>query len=502
MRNKTPLGRFGLACAAASVVALAAAAPARAAEPVEFGWAQPSIEYVVNIAMDATTPKPIKVDVINSVPAAAIDVTVKIDATAVSDAFQLDLPGAAQGCTVAGKVATCTLDELAGDSTHTYTIAALPGDLDVLEYQGLIKVTTSAANMPEDQQAEGYVQLAWPGVDLVIDKMDDVKLGPGQSTKVPIRAANTGTVAASGVEIVLSTTLDLTFPKQYENCDYNPDFLELTCWVLGDVAPGEVFTIANDTPLLVAVKDKAAGPSTEGVWARVAPLGEEQVEELAARAATKRSSGPQLRLAEVGPVPDLNDYDNFTEFSVEVPKTAADTVAIGGAITGAVGEAVDLEVGMRNDGPHNVIKPGEEWAPSALVTLPAGVKALKVSDRCWPVVDGEPQWEDAGQVNGLVYLCWPSDSLEVGKSSHFPFRVEIVDTASAAGSIVVDGGVQDPDTANNTAEITIGTGGGGGGLPVTGARAGLVAGVGALLVAAGAVMVVLLRRRRIVTVVE
>lgn len=89
-----------------------------------------------------------------------------------------------------------------------------------------------------------------------------------------------------------------------------------------------------------------------------------------------------------------------------------------------------------------------------------------------------------------------------GESFDFPFRVEIVDTAAAAGSIVVDGGVQDPDTANNTAEITIGTGGGGGGLPVTGARAGLVAGVGALLVAAGAVAVVLMRRRRIVTVVE
>ncbi|BCB79087.1 hypothetical protein GCM10022251_19130 [Phytohabitans flavus] len=504
MRYKTPLGRLGLACAAASMVALAAAAPARAEEPVEYGWAQPSMEYVVNVAMDATTPKPIKITVENSVPTAAVDVTVKIDTSTVSAAFKLDLPGADQGCTVAGKVATCTLAELPGESKKVYTIDALPGDLEVLEYQGLIQVTTSAANMPEDQQAEGYVQLMSPGIDLVMDQIDDMTLEPGRAAKLPIQAANVGTVAAAGVEVILSVGLEIEFPDQYENCTYNPDFLELNCWVLGDVAPGDVFAIADETPLRIAVKDKAAGPDKQWVSARVAPLGEEQIEELAAKAASKRSAGQQLRLAEVGPIPDLNDYDNFTQFNVNIPKNSADSVAIGGTVPGAVGDEVDLKVGLRNDGPNNMLKPGEEWAASALVTLPAGVKALTVSDRCTPIVDGEAQWEDEGKPIGLVYVCWPSDSLNAGEEFLFPFKVEIVDTASAAGSIVVDGGVQDPDTSNNTAEITMGagSGGGGGGLPVTGARAGLVAGVGALLVAAGVVAVVLLRRRRIVTVVE
>jgi hypothetical protein len=499
MRYKTPLGRLGAACAATSLVALAAATPARAAEPGDFAWVQPYMEYVVNIATDATTPKPVKITIENSAPTTATDVTVKIDASAVPAAFQLDLPDVGNGCTVAGKVATCALDGLAGNSTHVYTVDALPGDLDVLEYQGLIEVTTTAANMPEEQRTEGWVQLWEPGVDLVVGEIDDMTLEPGQSATVPVRAGNAGTVKAAGVEVILAFAYNLELPDLYDNCDYNADFHELTCWILDEVAPGEVFTIAKETPLRVKVEDEAPGPDRNPVWVRVMPLGDEESEQLAAKA--QRSAGKQLRIAAV-PVPELNDFDNFTEFHVNVPKQLADAVAIGGTASGAAGDTVGVTVAMRNDGPNNQLGYTDEWGSSARVTLPAGVQPVAVPENCAPIVDGHPDWDRAGKPFGLVYHCWPTNSLVVGETFEFPFRVKIVDTAGAAGSIAVDGGVQDPDTANNTAEITVGAGGGGGGLPVTGARAGLVAGVGALLVAAGALAVVLLRRRRIVTVVD
>ncbi|WJK41881.1 hypothetical protein O7608_05600 [Solwaraspora sp. WMMA2056] len=503
MHIRTPFRRIAAAGLAAGLAGLSIATPARATEPADVAWAQPYMEYVVNIAMDATIPKPVKVTIENSVPTTAVDVSVTIDASMVSDAFQLDLPGTDQGCTVAGKVATCVLDELPGDSSHVYTIDALPGDLEVLEYQGLIQVTTSAANMPQDQQTEGYVQLAWPGVDLVVAPIDDVTLEPGQSMAVPVEAANVGTVAAAGVEVVLSVGLDLELPDRYDNCDYDANFLELTCQILGEVGPGEVFALHEETPLRVKVADDAPGPGERIVNVVVHPLGDEQVSALGFRSA--EAAGEQLRLTSVEPLWDLNDSDNWTDFLVDIPRQPADTVAVGATVDGSVGDTVDIEVGMRNDGPARLNSPNEVWAPSALVTLPDGVEAVTVDERCTPVVDDQPVWDDRGKPVGLVYLCFPTHSPVAGESYLFAFQVKIVGAAGAVGTVVVDGGVQDPDTSNDVAEITLGTGGGGGagdGLPVTGAPAALLAGAGALLVAAGAVAVLMFRRRRIVTVVD
>jgi hypothetical protein len=62
--------------------------------------------------------------------------------------------------------------------------------------------------------------------------------------------------------------------------------------------------------------------------------------------------------------------------------------------------------------------------------------------------------------------------------------------------------VQDADPADNTAEFKVhigarpATGGGGGGLPVTGARTGLIGGVGAALVLLGTTLFLVARRRR------
>jgi hypothetical protein len=497
MRKFRPFSRLGAACAAAGLAIFSIATPARATAPGDIAWAVPYMDFVVNIAMDASIPKPVKVTVANSVPTTAVDVSVTIDASAVSAAFRLELPGADQGCTVSGMVATCTLDELPGDSSRVYTIGALPGDLDVLDYSGLIEVTTSAANMPQDQQVSGYVQLTGPGVDLVLDDIDDVTLEPGESTSVPVRAANVGTVAAAGVEVVLSVGLELEFRDQYDNCRYEPDFLELTCRIIGEVGPGEVFTLDPETPLRVGPETTAAGPTSTIVDVRVAPLGEEQTAEM-----TARSAGNQLRLAAVESVWDINDGDNWTQFFVNIPMQSADAVAIGATVTGELGDTVGIQVGIRNDGPANLLGPGDRWAPTASVTLPEGVEAVAVGENCMPLVDGRPDWERAGEAVGMEYRCFPTHSPVVGETFLYPFQVKIVGVAGAVGSVVVDGGVQDPDTTNDTAEIVLGSGGSGGGLPVTGARAGVVAGVGVLFVAAGAVAVLLFRRRRIVTVVD
>jgi hypothetical protein len=287
----------------------------------------------------------------------------------------------------------------------------------------------------------------------------------------------------------------------------------LACFFDQPLAPGAVFTIDPKTPLKLKVADQAPGPYTYGAYAAAIPLANDETAAQAVRKSSgSKGGGSELRLVRAAspalvPGDDLNNYDNAVEFAVAVPKHAADSVAIGAGISGSAGETKSIQVGVRDDGPADVLIPSESWALSANVTLPAGVTVLAVDQQCAPIIDGKTDWDKQGKPDGLSYQCFPPEDVTAGHEYLFPFKVKVTGSAGAAGSIVVDGGVQDPDTGNNTAAIMLtvatgGTGGGEGGLPVTGARVGVVAGIGALLVVAGAVALVLVRRRRITTVAE
>ncbi|MGI5153206.1 hypothetical protein ACQEVC_43705 [Plantactinospora sp. CA-294935] len=507
MRPLLPFARIGVAVALVALTTVAAATPASAEEPDSpYAAAWPSLPFVVNVAQDATKPKPAKLTINNYSQVAARNVSVKIDVSGLPAAITATLPGKDQGCVISGAVATCTLAELAADTVHTYTIGLAPGNLDETPWSGTITATSRGENTQGEGSTESIVQVSAPGIDLAIGQLADVELKAGASTNVPISARNEGTVAADAVAVVISTTHHLELPNPYENCLYSQDDLALTCIVDGAVGPDETFEIDPATPLRLKVADKAAGPDTYGAWAAVLPLTDEEAEQRLSKA-EKRSSGKRLRLVPTSralraPADDLNYDDNETSFTVKVPLHEADSVAIGATVSGAVDETRSIRVGIRNDGPANTLTPGEEWSSSAEVVLPAGLSVLKVDENCEPNTDN-PNGEDRrGVADGLSYHCWPPEQLQSGKTWLFDFTVKIAGEPGAAGSIVVDGGVQDKNTGNNTAPITLETGGAGGGLPVTGARAGLVALGGVLLLAAGVVGVVVARRRRIVTVVD
>ncbi|MEO3925756.1 hypothetical protein ABGB07_18070 [Micromonosporaceae bacterium B7E4] len=508
MRPLLPLARIGVAVTLVALTTVAAATPAGAQEPESpYAAAYPSLPVVVNVAQNATKPKPVKLTIDNFSHVAARNVSVKVDVSGLPAAITATLPGTDQGCAVSGPVATCTLAELAAGKTHTYTIGIAPGNLDGgTPWGGTITATSRAENTMGEASAESIVQVSGPGIDLVIGRIADVELKAGASTNVPISARNEGTVAADAVAVVISTTHHLELPNPYENCLYSRDDLALTCIVDGALGPDETFEIDPATPLRLKVADKAAGPDTYGAWAAVLPLTDDEAEQRLSKA-ENRSSGKRLRLVPTSkalraPAEDLNYDDNETAFTVKVPLHEADSVAIGATVDGAVDETRSIRVGIRNDGPANTLTPGEEWSSSAEVALPAGLSVLKVDEQCEPNT-ANPNGEDRrGVVDGLSYHCWPSEQLQSGKTWLFDFTVKIAGEPGEAGAIVVDGGVQDKNTGNNTAPITLETGGAGGGLPVTGARAGLVALGGALLLAAGVLGVVVARRRRIVTVVD
>lgn len=128
------------------------------------------------------------------------------------------------------------------------------------------------------------------------------------------------------------------------------------------------------------------------------------------------------------------------------------------------------------------------------------------------MVDGKPDWTKQGLVLGLVYKCTASSILDLDESEPIRFTVSISGTAVLTGTIVVSGGGNDPNLANNTASIRLilpgatavpSTGGGQGGggtsivsLPVTGRPTGIIAVGGLILLLLGLGLVLLTRRGR------
>jgi hypothetical protein len=529
MRSLTLLGRLGLP-AVLTGLALTVAGPALAApstpptadpsvsaEPStpsgprpsspgdpdgpEVPWVLADQPWVVNIAGNH---KALPIVVTNESPVVAHGVTVTIDASAATTAFTVDLPGAAQGCVVTGTIAECTIAELAPSAGRKYTVDLGPGADRYGE--GRITVTTTATGMPGEETQETILQRAEPGVDMVIAGIDDMLLKPGQSAPVPVAVKNEGDASADGTVLIIGAMPYIETPNPYSNCERFEDFEALYCFFDSPLPPGEVFTIDPSTPLTVTVAADAPGPYDYSAFVGVGPVSSVE-EDFAAKVAKKK--GPELKLVPLvsAAAEELNDFDNFTDFEVTVPRTVADSAAVGATIAGAVGDTRTIEVGIRNNGPADTLMASQEWALSAYVVLPEDVEPLKVDDNCVPTGDNGPEWESFGKVDGSDYVCYPAGPVDKGATTGFAFTVKITGSRDNEGAIYVDGGAQDDNDSNTVASIPLkvsgGTGGGdGGSLPITGAPAAMIAGGGALLLIGGAAAFVVARRRRIVTVVE
>jgi LPXTG-motif cell wall-anchored protein len=127
---------------------------------------------------------------------------------------------------------------------------------------------------------------------------------------------------------------------------------------------------------------------------------------------------------------------------------------------------------------------------------------------------GFPAGTDPDDINedltgATEYVCMLDEGRTVAKaSSLFDFTFRLRDDPSAEpGAVIINDESYNEETidrnaANDSAKITVasgdgGSGGEGGGLPVTGANAGLIGAGGAALLLAGAAGLVLVRRRRV-----
>ena len=178
--------------------------------------------------------------------------------------------------------------------------------------------------------------------------------------------------------------------------------------------------------------------------------------------------------------------------------------------TGRVGATVPLKVGYINNGPASVNVDGaKDLRARTVLSLPSGVTAVRVPMTCSSYGDWVP-----GKLGAEKYRCTEHTRLAQGEKIEYEFelRLDEAGTRAAQVRLTFDAGV-DPNPANDSATVTIvasadggsedpggddGQGGGDtdGSLPITGAKAGLTAGIGGVLLAAGAAVFVAVRRRK------
>ncbi|MFE9956138.1 LPXTG cell wall anchor domain-containing protein [Micromonospora sp. NPDC005299] len=211
---------------------------------------------------------------------------------------------------------------------------------------------------------------------------------------------------------------------------------------------------------------------------------------------------------------DVDPTNNETMIQLAVKgNQKADVAANGATLNAEVGATVPVTVGFTNNGPAAINAGGEDGIYTlALVTLPKGTTAVKAPEQC---ADAEGEFgQDSGKAGAAVYACFVPGVVGSGKTVEFPFSLRVDQPGTLAGEVQLfhggpdETGRKDLNPANDTAKIVVkaaggggqgggGQGGGDGGtLPITGSSTALIAGVGALLLAAGAAGYVVSRRRR------
>ena len=433
-------------------------------------------------------------------------------------------------CGTAGTALKCTLTGPfgVGDEPLMMVLAGLrlaakpgrtTGDTGKLTFtaqadDGAVSTYSSAVAIGED-------------VDLEAVEPKPVTVAAGGVATVDLRVSNAGPRPVTGSVLVLAGWSErLRDGDGFSNCTYGL----LTVCAFDDVlAPGATYALSESMRLRMPA-DAAVGSSaaTFGVWYTTAEWAEVLStfpDEIAlGRPGTGGVTHLESLVSAAG-VPQVDtNFDNNYLFSEIVigGGRKTDMAAVGATVTGSAGDRVKARVGFVNNGPGTLYHADfSNTDPATHVTVPAGLRAVEVDESClpleWLAEDDETEGDfDGDEVAGFPdYLCFADvDRTKAGGRLLFDFTFEVgADSDDAAGQVTINeadlvaGTSIDRNRRNDSAKILVdvtgqgggdaGSGGSGGGLPITGAPTGVVAGVGILLLIAGAAGVLLVRRRRI-----
>ncbi|MFG3553961.1 LPXTG cell wall anchor domain-containing protein [Micromonospora sp. NPDC047557] len=501
----------GLGVAGAFVAA--SASPALAEEPSN------EVFLYANNALLAAGGEAKSVTLLAFAEALPEEFTVTVGRGAVTDFASVTVADGAD-CTESGPVISC---KFKGAETIDYVLdlTVKAKDSAKVGQKGDLNLTLAAKGRPS-VTVMSTVEIG-EGVDLKADESLEVSGAPGATVKAPLRVANVGDKAARNTVLLLSTMSSISPAQRYSNCSYSSEFGAnfAHCEFKQDIEPGAVLQLDASSALKIATDTWA--PSTQygsGLWFADGDWAEFLADSPFESGDWEKGTGAELTLV---PAPtalarqlkqtDEDSSNNYTGIVATVTGTQrADVAANGTQVAGGVGKTVTAKVGFVNNGPAmvNSYSPGE-LTTAAEITIPAGATVVTAPDECSPFVDGE-EIGGYGEPGARVYLCEWYETLHKGDVAVFEFGLRIDKLAGKAGSVHLlhfnlDGEgstIADLNPKNDTAAFTIkgangGQGGGegdGGALPITGQSTGLIAGIGALLLAAGVGGYLVAKRRR------
>jgi len=449
-------------------------------------------------------------------------VTVKVDASGAAGVLVVAVSGGT--CTVSGPVTTCDVPlphEFQPDGALQVNLKVAAGAK--VGDEATLKLDVSGTGL-HSTSTDATVEVVASAADLVGRSFRADITKPGDTREFKPEFRNSGDVTAKWVTLTINAAGFSRFGKRFSNCRYT-DFdggANGACAFEVDLAPGETAQFATAIPVVVQPDVPNHGVAyayyTLYVYDSTPP-------DASGTPGNGPALAPPVKVAG-RPIPGGEVENAFRGGTVAIPvgDNPADLSAIGAEATGAAGSSLSLVLGLKNGGPAVVpgnldgegLSPDAPNQPAATVTFPAGATVLSVPDGlappgtdapkdnyvfCAPIVNGKADWTKLGKVVGLVYRCTANNSPGSGEIEPIRFTVSISGTATLTGTIVVSGGGNDPNPANNTASIKLipaGAGGNGGitALPVTGRPTGIIALGGSVLLLLGLGLVLLTRRGR------
>lgn len=382
---------------------------------------------------------------------------------------------------------------------------------------GTLKVTMTAAGY-EPVSHDAKIRVG-EGVDLAAGPETKTSVAPGGTFTAPATVSNAGELTAKGAVAIFYNDYGLNAAKHFNNCTYAGDELR-TCTFDEELPPGSTFSAS--LPYVLGA-DTYAPSSKYGeiIWMTPAEFEDFQKDVgFYQETIGKPGTDGELALTAVpgkatarGFQADRQPENNGAIMTVTATgKNGTDLEALGTSVTGKAGATVKTTFGLRNNGPATL---DYNRAGSSVTYLnfdvPQGTTAVAVPENC--ITRNGEEWGEPGEPGQRHYFCYFGSVLKAGESAMLDFSLRIDKViANATGPVKInvtcqcDGGfIRDLKPANDTAKVVVnaaaggdgGQGGGDGGtLPITGSSTGLIAGIGALLLAAGFGGYVVARRRK------
>jgi hypothetical protein len=259
----------------------------------------------------------------------------------------------------------------------------------------------------------------------------------GERFDATLSVTNSGDTALDGVAVSFDTVWAFQDLEQYSNCEYE-DGLVRACVFDQTLEPGESYRLV--VPFRVRADTYA--PSFQDSFYQWTPVSEHV-------SAGAPGTGSVLRLQEGDRIGESED-GSWQRFSVSVTgNQGTDLVAIGDTVSGWVGDVVETEFGVRNDGPATLdfrrSGLGVGWV---VATAPEGTTIVSAPD-CYRVTTTQAMCETAYRFKVGEIKTW-NLSLRINRA-----------VSGAAGSVEVNPDCKcerftgDADKSNNRAALTV-----------------------------------------------